>query len=188
MGSPAVIASQDFDLPAAARWLWRTSGGLVNQVIDRVENGQGIAPDLTIWHELSPESVRLLPTEDGLAAIDVDGKGGYLSLVTQLSAQAVDGITREDILGCLVRLSLRTPVPVYLRLNIAQGCETVPILRQLRMPLGDAVQRVEFDLAYAKLLHRPVDRVWLDLIFEAPGPNHLRIGGLLPYRRPRAQM
>lgn len=181
-------ACPGFDLPAAARRLGRALDVPPIVPFRNVETGSGIAPDLAIWHDLAPDSVSLMPVEGGLLGIEMDGRGSYVSLAMDLSGPMIADLSRDDILGCLAAFDLRQPAPVFLRANIVQGPETMSILRQLKPPADGRAYRAEFDLAYADLMRRPLDRIWIDLIVESPGRNHLRIDGLLPYWRLRAQV
>jgi hypothetical protein len=177
-----------FDLPAAARHLGRALGVPPATSFRSVATGSSIAPDLAIWHDLAPDRVSLTPVEGGLLGIEMDGRGSYISLAVDLSGPMIAELSRDDILGCLAAFDLRHPARVFLRANIVQGPETVSIQRQLKPPADGRAQRAEFDLAYVDLLRRPLDRIWIDLIVESPGRNHLRIDGLQPYWRPRAQV
>jgi hypothetical protein len=47
---------------------------------------------------------------------------------------------------------------------------------------------VEFDLAYANLNERRIDKVWVDLILENPEMNQITFRDLTFSRRPRAEM
>lgn len=42
-----------------------------------------------------------------------------------------------------------------------------------------------FDLAQVPLNGKPIQEIWLDLIFEAPQMNQVKIRDLSLYRRPR---
>ena len=80
-------------------------------------------------------------------------------------------------------------ITIYARINLVQGPNTETMLRQLGHPAEGrgARRRVEFDLAYADLANRPIERAWLDLIFESPRLNAVTINDVLVSHHPRAQ-
>ncbi len=81
------------------------------------------------------------------------------------------------------------PITIYARINLVQGPNTETMLRQLGHPAEGmgARRRAEFDLAYADLANRPIERAWLDLIFEQPHLNAVGINDVLVSHHPRAQ-
>ena len=87
-------------------------------------------------------------------------------------------------------LQAERPITVYARLSIQQGPNVETVLRQLGDPIaGSNCQRlVEFDLGYAELSQRSVDRAWIDLIFEAPYMNAVALRDVVLSRHPRAQI
>ncbi|MEM6564948.1 MAG: DUF6478 family protein, partial [Pseudomonadota bacterium] len=46
----------------------------------------------------------------------------------------------------------------------------------------------EFDLAYANVNEKRIEKAWLDLIFENPRMNQVTLRDLTFSRRPRAQL
>jgi len=56
------------------------------------------------------------------------------------------------------------------------------------LPLNEREVNVDFDLAYADVNENRVEGMWLDLIFEDPAMNQLRIRDLTFCRYPRAEL
>ena len=68
-------------------------------------------------------------------------------------------------------------------INIAA---TEQVVREL--PLNEQDVMVEFDLAYSRLNEKRIEKVWLDLIFEAPDMNQVIIRDLTFCRHRRAAL
>lgn len=193
---------QLLDLPAGTDWRWRPMmlrGQIVPAAMVAPENGQWLSPEVVLWHNCAHRAfiLRQLRNRQGTdlarygLSLEVLGfSGSYLSLSLDLPSEVLDGLGRDHVLRLDAQLSAERPMVVYGRINVAQGPDTANILRQLGHPIeGRANARiVEFDLAYADLAARPVDKVWLDLIFESPGMNAVTLTDLVMSRHPRAQM
>ena len=54
------------------------------------------------------------------------------------------------------------------------------------LPLNEEDVKVEFDLAYSRLNEKRIDKLWLDLIFEAPDMNQVVLRDLTFSRHRRA--
>ena len=126
----------------------------------------------------------------GLSLEVMGFSGGYLSLSLDLPDAMQEDLGRDHVLRVDAQLSAERAMTVYGRINIAQGPDTASMLRQLDHPIEgrNNPRVVEFDLAYADLAGRPADKVWLDLIFEAPAMNAVTLTDLVMSRHPRAQI
>ena len=76
------------------------------------------------------------------------------------------------------------PIEIFARLNIQHGPNTEQIVRELPMEEKNIV--VEFDLAYSRLNEKRIEKIWLDLIFEAPDMNQVVLRDLTFSRHRRA--
>ena len=56
------------------------------------------------------------------------------------------------------------------------------------LPLNKEEVRVEFDLAYSRLNEKRIEKIWLDLIFEAPDMNQVVLRDLTFARHRRAAL
>jgi hypothetical protein len=112
--------------------------------------------------------------------------GSFLSLVQDLPAEAVKGLTRNHILNVSLDLDLEHPLEVYARLNIQHGPNTEQMVRELSKsgPLTVA----EFDLAYSNINEKRLEKMWVDLIFEGPQMNQISINDFTLTRAPRADL
>lgn len=96
--------------------------------------------------------------------------GSFLSISIDLPTEALEGLTSNHILRLETSLVVERPLNVYARLNVGHGPNTDELLQQLRgMDAGlQSQQVVEFDLAYTQMNEKRLEKIWLDLIFEAP--------------------
>ena len=78
------------------------------------------------------------------------------------------------------------PIEIFARLNVRHGPNTEQIVREFGRI--DAVEVIEFDLAYTDITESKVERMWLDLIFEDPEMNQITLRDLTLSRRPRAEL
>ena len=142
---------------------------------------------LFIQFFLAYEALVMLPR----AGIEVFGfTGSFLSVSIDLPTDALEGLTRNHIIRLETTLAVERPLPVYARLNVGHGPNIDEILQHLRgMEAGlQSQQVVEFDLAYTEMNERRLEKIWLDLIFEAPQMNAVRIRDLFLSRHLRADV
>jgi hypothetical protein len=71
------------------------------------------------------------------------------------------------------------------RLNVKHG----PNVEELLQEIPNSANRLylEFDLGYCDLQEARVENVWLDLIFDDPSMNRMKISDMVFVRRPRAK-
>lgn len=190
------------DLPGAkpgTDWQWRPlslSGAIQPAALDRPTAGAGFGRELTLWHDC-PQSALILRQMDGLGGPDfalqfeTQGfRGEYISVSMDLPGDVLTALGRHHILRLDAALGAMASIIVYARLNLVQGPNTLALLRQLGDPVTghSALRLAEFDLGYADLSARAVDRAWLDLILQAPGQNIITLHDLVMSRYLRAQV
>ena len=200
--APSSAALQSRQFPPGSDWFWRPA------ILDRPIyppamvaplSGRQPGPDVALWHDC-PHRALILRQQPNRGATDLAAHGlrlevmgfagSYLSLSLDLPAQARENLSQHHVLRLETALQTERPASLYVRLNIAQGVNTETILRGLGDPVdGSAGQMraVEFDLGYADLQRRPVDKLWLDLIVEAPHMNALTLSDLVMSRHCRAE-
>ena len=192
------IGSNVFSKPPGTKWSWRPAlwrGPIFPKGAVGVANGAQISDDIKVFHdcsvsELTFRQIRNTHEED-LAAygltMDVLGfDGSFLSVVIDLPTDAQDGLRKRDIIQVHGLISTERPAVVFARLNVKCGPNTEQLVQEL--PLQDREVTVDFDLAYADVNENRVDGIWLDLIFEDPAMNQLRIRDLTFCRYPRAEL
>lgn len=188
------------DLVPGADWQWRPRmliGQITPQAVVSPGNGHRLGEDAALWHDcpnralIVRQSARPRPGQAARYALGIEMMGmscGFLSLALDLPDDALAGLDAERVLQLDTVMDAERPITLYARINLVQGPNTESMLRQLGRPVeGQDTRRIEFDLAYADLAHRPIERAWLDLIFESPRLNAVGINDVLVSHRARAQ-
>lgn len=193
-----IVGSNSFPKPHNADWAWRPElwrGPLAKRGISSVANKSPLGDELTLFHdctlsEITLRQLRNVREEDlapfGLRVDVFNFEGSFLSLVLDLPAQAVQELKRTHILRVSGIFEMEKPLEIFMRLNIRHGPNTEQMVREL--PLSQPEHSVEFDLAYASLNEKRVERLWVDIIFENPQMNQITLRDLTLSRRPRAQI
>lgn len=185
-------------MPLGTDWSWRPDlwrGALPEPgavcSADRTALGDGVA----LYHdcplgEVVVRQVRNDRAEDrapyGLA-IDVFGfRGSFLSLALNLPDAAVEGLRARHLVRAAMVIDCDRPVRAFARLNIKHGPNLAQPVSNLPEDRRDKV--AEFDLAYAGLNDRRIERAWIDLILNDAGMSRIVIRDLVVSRRPRAEL
>lgn len=185
-------------MPLGTDWSWRPDlwrGALAEPGAvardDRTALGDGVA----LYHdcplgEVVVRQVRNDRPEDrapyGLA-VDVYGfRGSFLSLALNLPDAAVEGLKARHLVRAELVVDSDGPVKAYARLNIKHG----PNLAQpvSALPVDGREKLAEFDLAYADLNDKRIERAWIDLILNEAAMTRIVIRDLVVSRRPRAEL
>jgi len=190
------------ELPAGTDWRWRPRILQAPNELPTLaapENGRWLSPEVALFHDCAHRAVILRQTRNRRAtdlaefalALEVMGfSGSYLSFSLALPPEALEGLSGQNVLRLDSVLQSERPITVYARLNVQQGPNTQKMLRQLGDPIKGANNSrvVEFDLGYAELSHRPVEKAWIDLIFEGPHMNAVVLRDIVTSRHLRAQI
>lgn len=193
-----VIGSSSFPKPHNADWSWRPDlwrGPISQRGISSVASKSMLGNEITLFHdcavsELTLRQLRNQREQDlapyGLQLDVFNFDGSFLSLVLDLPVEAVDGLKRSHILQLNTIVDIERPLEIFVRLNIRHGPNTEQIVREL--PVGEQTVSAEFDLAYANMNEKRVEKAWIDIIFENPQMNQITLRDLTLNRRPRAQL
>lgn len=197
LADPA-IGSEFMRKPKLSDWAFRPipwrlpvrPHGLAN-----VDSGTNICDGVSIHHDSPGNNLifrqnRSTETDD-LAPFSVSietlwAEGNFLSLSIDIPENVALTLRRRHILRVDVSWELEHPVEGFVRLNIRHGPNTDQILRGLSREKRESC--VEFDLAYSSVNEKRVDHAWIDLIFENPGFNRIKIGDVAMTRRQRAEV
>lgn len=194
---PALTAGLP-QMPLGTDWSWRPDlwrGALPEPGVvasgDRTAMGEGAA----LYHdcplgEVAVRQVRNDRSEDrapyGLA-IDVFGfKGSFLSLALNLPETAVQALKARHLVRAELVIDSDQPLRAFARLNIKHG----PNLAQpvSALPEVGRDKLAEFDLAYADINEKRVERAWMDLILNDVAMTRIVIRDVVLSRRPRAEL
>ena len=190
------IGSSFFPKPHGTDWAWRPElwrGPLPVPGLSSVPTKSMLGGEVTLFHdcdfsELTLRQLRNIREEDlapyGLRMDVFKFDGSFLSLVVDLPNEACQGLTRAHLIRVDTIIETEKPLEIFARLNIKHGPNTEQIVREL--PLNEEDVMVEFDLAYSRLNEKRIERIWLDLIFEAPDMNQVILRDLTFARHRRA--
>ncbi len=199
----ARLAGQEADAavvprPHMADWAWRPEvwRAPVRPVgYAAIRSGTAIGHDLKLFHDCGDSEVvlrQILNSADtdlaprGLRMDVFRFDGSYLSLVIDLPEADVHLLGARHVLRMDVGIEFEKPLEIFARLNIRHGPNTEQIVREL--PRGQSEVNVEFDLAYARINEKRIERAWIDLIFEGPEMNQITLRDVTFSRRPRAAL
>lgn len=185
-------------MPLGTDWSWRPDlwrGALPEPGAVASGDRTPLGENLALYHdcplgEVVVRQVRNDRTEDrapyGLA-IDVFGfKGSFLSLALNLPAAAVEGLKARHLVRAEMVIDCDRPVKGYARLNIKHGPNLAQPVSALPEQGRDKV--AEFDLAYADLNDKRIERAWVDLILNDASMTRIVIRDVVVSRRPRAEL
>ncbi|MGR3760994.1 DUF6478 family protein [Roseobacteraceae bacterium NS-SX3] len=190
------IGSSHFPRPHGTDWSWRPElwrGPLPVPGISSAPSKSELGGEVQLFHdcafsELTLRQLRNTREKDlapfGLRMDVFNFDGSFLSLVLQLPAAAAAGLTRDHLLRVDAAIETEKPLEIFARLNIRHGPNTEQLVREL--PLGAEDAAVEYDLAYSRLNEKRIEKIWLDLIFEAPEMNQVILRDLTFSRHRRA--
>lgn len=185
-------------MPLGTDWSWRPDlwcGALPDPGAvcsgDRTPLGENMA----LYHdcplgEVVVRQVRNNRPEDrapyGLA-IDVFGFAGtFLSLAMNLPEAAVQGLKSRHLVRAEMVIDCERPLRAFARLNIKHGPNVAQPVSSL--PERGRDKLAEFDLAYADLNDKRIERAWVDLILNDAAMTRIVIRDMVVSRRPRAEL
>jgi hypothetical protein len=191
-----VIGSSTMLRPIGTDWAWRPALWREPIPVPGLASLPGKAPiadGATVFHDCPHNELTLRQIRNGgeadLApfglAMDVfHFDGSFLSLVLELPDEAAKGLRLRHVIRLAAIVEMEKPLEIFARLNIRHGPNLGQIVRAL--PLTEAM--VDFDLAYTKISEKRVEKLWIDLIFKAPGMNRIFLRDVTLTRRPRAEL
>lgn len=195
------IGATAFPRPAGTDWSWRPPLWQYPLAADidaaiSPPNASAIDEMVKIFHDCPQNQIALRQIRnqnaDDLApfslAMEVFAfEGSFLSLAIDLPPEALLGLGARHLIRLDLTLDTEAPLGIYLRLNVQHGPNVAQLGHNLPHGAGQA-QSVEFDLGYEKLNEKRIEKAWLDLIFERPHMNRVRLRDLTFARYPRAPL
>lgn len=186
------------DQPLHSDWKWRPSlwsGPLPDCAAAEIPRRFDLGPDATLYHDCDRSEItarQVRNTASAIAApfglaLDIFGfEGSFLSLVVELPQESLKSLGRRHIIGTSLCFDAERPLEVFARLNVQHGPNTEQVVREI--PAGTEDPSVEFDLAYAEINEKRIEKAWIDLIFEGPEMNAITVQDVTLARWPRAEM
>jgi hypothetical protein len=184
-------------LPPGTDWAWRPQGWVAPlslQGLALAHSGSGLGEGVRLFHDGDAAEVAVMQraSRPGSGrppfALDLETRrfgGRFLSLAIELPEAAARGLGPARLFRLDLAAEGDRPAAIYARLNLCQGPNVTPLLRHVPPGAGRAAV---FDLAYAGLEPAPIDRLWLDLILEAPAMTRFALGDVAFCRHPRAPL
>ena len=195
------IGTETIDRPAQCDWAWRPAPwapALTPASMSGIQGGTRLTDGVTLFHDcpLAEITLKQTRTTDAEASapfvLSVDAlgfEGSFLSLAIDLPEDAATGMRRSHIVGVALRLWMERPGEMFVRLNIKQGPNTEQMVSELRAgPDQHDLMTAEFDLGFHEINPTKLEGAWIDLIFERPEMNLVRLDDLTLTRRPRADI
>lgn len=185
-------------MPPGFDWTWRPELWRYRQSPAGVvapRNGTGFGEGATLHHdcdrtEMTLRQVRNLDEDDlapfGLQMEVLGFDGSFLSLTFDLPQDGIRDLRLRHVIRLDALIELERPIRVFARLNVKHGPNVDELLSEL--PVDEREVMVEFDLAYIKMNEKRLEKIWIDLIFEAPGMNRVLLRDVTLSRRPRADL
>lgn len=195
------IGAEEMPRPAQCDWAWRPAPwahALPRATFAGAEGGTVLAEGVTLFHDcaLAEITLRQERQRDAAAqapfALSLDAlgfEGSFLSLVINFPSAGVAGLGAGQLISVATRLRMERPAEMFVRLNVRQGPNTEQLVSELRpaAPSGGPAT-AEFDLGFMEINPARLEAAWIDVIFEKPEMNLVRIDDLSLARRPRADI
>ncbi|WP_373355541.1 DUF6478 family protein [Pseudoroseicyclus sp. CXY001] len=182
--------------PPGCDWAWRPAlwqSALTTPALAGAGSRSALGPEVTLFHDCPRREIILRQVRNGAAGqtppfgLEVEVfafEGSFLSLVLELPAEAAAGLGRRHVVRLNLTAEMERPLELFARLNLRHGPNTEQIVREV--PAGGA--EVAFDLGYATLDEKRIERLWLDLIFESPRMTRVTLRDVTLLRHPRAEL
>lgn len=189
---PLPSDSAPIPAPPCADWRWRapmwTERAPCCDLLD-VPNGASPGGGLSLFHDDPAAEVGFGMSATGNRPTSYlrlhcrSFAGTFLSIAQDLPEQLARGCAPCHILGVSAPFGSETPQTAYLRLNLASGPNVDALVR--RVDPASETGPVEFDLVTLSGDSARPDRIWVDLIFEAPLCSNVTVFDITAYRRRR---
>lgn len=195
------IGDTQIDRPSQCDWAWRAgpwAEAMCPATIAGVTGGTVLTDGVRLFHDcpLAEITLRQMPASSGAApapyvlSMDALGfEGSFLSLAMDLPEEGATTLSRSHILVLTAKMQMEREAEVFARLNIRQGPNTEQLVSELRPgDRPDGTVTAEFDLGFHDIKPAKLETAWIDLIFDKPAMNLVRIDDFTVTRRPRADI
>lgn len=192
------VGSNAFQTPPGTDWSWRPKlwqSDLPECGVGGAKTRSPLSNEVTLFHDcpLSEIAMRQIRNVDmlevapfGLNLEIFHFQGSYLSLVVEIPPASCADLRKRHLIHLGAVIEREQPITIYARINVKNGPNTEQIL--LTLPDDTPQTMVEFDLAYTQLNEKKAERMWVDLMFENPQMNEIKIRDLNFSRYPRADI
>lgn len=195
------IGQAIIERPAQCDWAWRPapwSAALTPQSVAGAVGGTRLAEGVTLFHDCPLAEITLHqarahdPSRAAPYSLSLDAlgfRGSFLSLAMDLPRSGATTLRSSHIVIVSTLLRMERRAEMFVRLNIRQGPNTEQLVSELKPgDRPDSPVSAEFDLGFHEINPAKLEAAWIDLIFERPEMNLVRIEDLTVTRRPRADI
>lgn len=188
----------DYAMPESAYWGYRPDAFVLPlecSAAVAIESPHDLTGGLKIFHDCAhPEIIlRQYPIDDpaiaspyGLSLEVFRFDGSFLSMALDLPRDHAASLRLNDIIRVSLEMHMDYPIDLYARLNVIHGPNSEQMVRKMEWDQGCIC--AEFDMAYSKINDKRIEKVWIDLIFERPSMNLLKMHDFLVLRLARAEI
>ncbi|MGR3467617.1 MAG: DUF6478 family protein [Shimia sp.] len=192
------VPGDNLHAPRNADWAWRPEAwraALAEPALIDAPTHTMLGEQVTLFHDAAEPDLALRQTPNrgagatapyGLTLETFAFPGSFLSLAIALPEDMLRRTSRANLIRLTTDIATERGGDAYARLNVRHGPNTEQVLQKL--PSGEGLRWVEFDLAYTEMDERRLERLWVDLIFEAPEMNRIALRDLTLARLPRAEL
>jgi hypothetical protein len=193
-----LLGTNAMNRPPVAVWLWRPElwrGPVEPRGVAGVQSRTRFGVQAEVLHDCPLGEVTLRQVRNAGSGdlapfgmvVDVLGfQGSFLSLVIDLPPSAAEGLSRRHTFRTELAVERDRYVAIYGRLNIRHGPNTEQINARTHGP--DHALAADFDLGLTLINENRVERLWLELFFEAPAMSCVTLSDVTMSRRPRADL
>lgn len=178
--------------PILSDWGWRPDPWQVAMPFPtNLGSGTDVARGVKLFHDASANAcIGLKQTGASVPHgfdLSVSGfDGTYLSLVFDLPAAALAGLSRAHLIGLGFVLRGRMVPLVFTRITLLSGPNPLRAETRLVLPEGGGAALAEFDMHTLGINERRLTSGWCDLVISHPPEGILHLDDLVLYRTPRA--
>lgn len=167
---------------------------IVPASLANIKNDTQIAPDTSMYHDstVNEISVRQVPNLNskshapyGLQTDILGFDGSYLAFSVTLPAAVGTGLKENEMLKVDLRCRSEHSIPSYLRLSAKDGPNVKTLSKEVKADGHSA--RINFD-PLELLPSESNEKIWIDLIFNQPTYNGLKIEEFTIHRTFKAEM
>lgn len=188
--------SHPLNAPHGSDWIARPvfwTRPLSPQGLAPVVNGGKLGEDLQFFHDCplgqivarqADQTSRLAIVPYALRVETFGFQGTFLSVVHNLGATGIDGLTDRHIVRVDLEGEADRNLSAFVRLNVRHG----PNVAQMVSPVDFAdLQPVDFDLAYSDIHAKRISSAWIEIIVSDPRASRILIRDIICSRRLRAE-
>ncbi len=182
--------------PVGTDWSWRPApwqSQMQNAGIAGARSKDSLTNEVVLFHDCNDAEVILRQIENirefdlsdyGVSVEAFHFDGSYLSLVIEVPPESCSNLRKSHLIRLSTLISRERPTKIDARINLKHGPNVEQVLMTLPNEASEA--HVEFDLAYSQLNETRAERMWIDLMIDAPAMNKITFYDLHLCRYPRA--